>query len=121
MNQEADMSVCEVGDSSAVAEGNETPPPYVFARTKTVTTDDFKAFKDEIRNMIKSLFAAQNKETKLCTDTLLEIKNSNSNIENAISLLSSQYQELNNKILQLDTKCKEGNERINLLEDKIET
>lgn len=114
MNQDTDMSVCDAGDDSDVT------PPFVFARTKAITTDDFNAFKDEIRNMIRSLFSDQKKETKNFATTLVEIKNSTSNVENAISLLSSQYQELNNKVLQLEAKCKEGNEQIHLLEDKIE-
>ncbi|CAH2083527.1 unnamed protein product [Euphydryas editha] len=109
------MSVCDVGDDGDVT------PPFVFARSKAVTTDDFNVFKDEIRNMIRSLFSEQKQETKHFTTTLVEIKNLTSNVENAISLLSSQYQELNNKVLQLETKCKEGNEQIHLLEDRIET
>lgn len=122
MDRETNMSVCEIEDGSTAAQDETiTTPPYVFARSKTVTTDDFKAFKDEIKNMIDTLITSQKQETKRNSTTLLEIKNSNSNIENHISILSQQYQELNNKILQLETKCKEGSENIHLLNDKIET
>nr|XP_026492926.1 uncharacterized protein LOC113398406 [Vanessa tameamea] len=115
MNQDADMSVCGAEDDGDIT------PPFVFTRTKAVTTDDFNTFKLEIRDMIRSLFSEQKQDTKNFATTLVEIKNSTSNVENAISLLSSQYQDLNNKLLQLEAECKEGNEQIFLLENKIET
>ncbi|XP_063837229.1 uncharacterized protein LOC135086436 [Ostrinia nubilalis] len=100
--------------------GVTTPTSYVFARDRSVTTEDFNKFKEEIKSMITSLWAAQKEETKNSTSTLLEIKNKTSNIENSIALLTSQNQELNKKVIQMENKIKEGNEHLALLEDKIE-
>ncbi|XP_028178785.1 uncharacterized protein LOC114366201 [Ostrinia furnacalis] len=117
MSREADMSVCE--DASRADE--TTPPNYVFERrSKAVTTGDLHSFKEEIKDMIKSLRAAQQQEFKNITPTIMEIKQTNTNIESSIALLMSQNQELSNRILQLENKSKEDREYITLLEEKVE-
>lgn len=116
-----DMSICEIQDNNNTVAAGELTPPNVYARPKAVTKEDFRAFKDEIREMITSLFSAQQKEIKTSATTLLEIKDSNTNIEKAVSILSAQYKDLNNQISQLETKCKEEKERVHLLEEKIES
>lgn len=113
------MSVCETGDSLPL-ERNLTPPQYVFARDKTVTPEDFRSFKEEMTSMILSLWAEQQKEIKRILPTLLEIKQTNTNIENSIASLTAQNQELSNKITQLENNSKEDREYITILEERVE-
>ncbi|KAL0810240.1 hypothetical protein ABMA28_011021 [Loxostege sticticalis] len=116
------MSVCDADDSRvAHCAGAVTPPNYVFARPKVVTTDDLNNFKEEIKNMIGSLWAAHKQETKDIAPTLMEIKQTNSNIESSIALLMGQNQELQNKIFLLESKSKEDREYISLLEERVES
>lgn len=119
MECSADMSVCEL-DVSNVPSINTTPPNYVFSRTKSVTTDDFQTFKEEIKSMIEALWSAQRQETKNIPVTLKEIHQSNLNIEKSISLLTAQNEELSKKVSQLESKAKEDRDHIILLEEKIE-
>lgn len=119
MSAAADMSVCEAGESPQQHE--LTPPQYVFARNKNVSTEDLLSLKEEIKTMIQSLWAEQQKEFKNFTSTiLLEIKETNTNIENSIASLSAQNLELANKITHLENKCKEDKEYIAILEEKVE-
>lgn len=118
MSNAADMSVCEAGESPQQLE--LTPPQYVFARNKNVSSEDLQCLKEEIKSMIKSLWAEQQKEIKNITSTLLEIKETNTNIENSIALLSAQNAELASKITHLENKSREDREYIALLEEKVE-
>lgn len=70
--------------------------------------------------MIQSLWTEQQKDIKNILPTLLEIKQTNTNIENSIALLTAQNLELTNKITQLENKCKDDREYIILLEEKVE-
>lgn len=122
MDKLADMSV-EVEETSclnATDMTDTTPPNFVFTRSKGVTADDFYSFKEEVKQMISSLWTAQQQEIKSIPATLKEIQQSNVNIENAILLLTTQNEELNKKISQLETKVKQDRDYITLLEDKIE-
>lgn len=58
---------------------NVTPPKFVFSRAKRPREEDFveqfSTFREEMRNMITSLIAEQEKELKnLLTPTLSDIK-----------------------------------------------
>lgn len=112
------MSVCELSDSQS--QNDLTPPQYVFARTKGVTLEDFQRFKEEVKSIIQTLKSEQLEKDKDILPTVLDIKKSNTNIENSISLLIAQNQELTSKITQLETKSKEDREYIAILEDRVE-
>ncbi|XP_046976487.1 uncharacterized protein LOC124542604 [Vanessa cardui] len=73
-----------------------------------------------MKDMIKSLMAAQEKELKKITPTLMEIKQTNSNIESSISFLAAQNEELKLKVEKLERENKKDKEYITLLEEKLE-
>lgn len=118
MLRDGDMSVCESGESPQ--QQDLTPPQYVFARTKNVTSDVLNSFKEDIKIMIQSMWKEQQKDLKNILPTLLEIKQTNTNIENSIALLTAQNLELTKKITQLENKSKDHREYIALLEEKVE-
>lgn len=115
---QTNMSVCELSESQS--QNDLTPPQYVFARTKGVTLEDFQRFKEEVKSIIQTLKSEQLEKDKDILPTVLDIKKSNTNIENSISLLIAQNQELTSKITQLETKSKEDREYIAILEDRVE-
>lgn len=103
-----------------------TPTNYVYQRAKRGRELDFNnaeldSFKDEMINLISSMMTAHNDELKKIYPTLLEIKNTNTNIENVMAALSAQNEELKKKIGQLEIQSKKDNEQILILEDKIES
>ncbi|KAJ8704229.1 hypothetical protein PYW08_012953 [Mythimna loreyi] len=120
MEHSADMSVCDLDDTTHTTTIDVTPPNFVFARGKTITMDDFHNFKEEIKSMITTLWKAQQQEIISIPATLKEIQQSNLNIENSISLLTAQNEELSRKIVQLEEKSKKERDHILLLEEKIE-
>lgn len=113
------MSVCELEASPEACGGAATPPSYVFARDKSVTTDDFNKFKEEIRGMIQSMMTIHS-ELKTITPALVAIQQSNLNIESSIAFLTSQNAELKSKIEQFETQSKQDRKHIAMLEDRVE-
>lgn len=120
MEHSADMSVCDLDDTGHTTTIDGTPPNFVFARGKTITADDFHNFKEEIKSMITNLWKAQQQEIISIPATLKEIQQSNLNIENSISLLTTQSEELSKKIVELEEKTKKDRDYLLLLEEKIE-
>lgn len=102
----------------------KTPPNYSIMRSKRRREEeadlDLCEFKEEIRVMIEALMEDQKKELMKINPTLIEIQHTNRNIENSISFLSSQNEELKKKIVQLEEQAKCDREQITLLEGKIE-
>lgn len=116
----SDNNINLIGQSLSV-----TPPKFVFSRAKRPREEDFveqfKVFKEEMRNMITSLIAEQEKELKnLFSPTLSDIKKSNENIESSIGLLSRQYEDLAKKMQSLEQQSAKHREDIAILELKIE-
>lgn len=70
--------------------------------------------------MISNFMISQENELKIITPALLQIKESNANIENSIAFLAAQNEELKKKVDKLEHDKKEDREYINLLEEKIE-
>lgn len=101
-----------------------TPPNYVPQRGNKRSRDspgtELANFKEEMQKMIKNLMVSQQNELKIITPTLLEIKESNSNIEKSISFLAAQNEELKKKVEKLENDRQSDRDYINLLEDKIE-
>lgn len=75
------------------------------------------AFKEEMKNMIISLFEEQ---SIMSTTVLKEIQQTNINIENSIAFLTAQNEDLKKKIDSLESQIKQDNEHIIILENKIE-
>lgn len=103
---------------------DHTPPNYVAQRNKRgrehECAHDFNAFRDEIKLMISGLMDAQQEELKKIHPTLMEIKATNSEIQNSVAFLASQNDELKKKIEDLEMQNKKDKEYITLLEDKVE-
>lgn len=102
-----------------------TPPNFVSDRHRRgiehqYRNDDFRAFKEEMVNMISSLMSPQQEEIKKIYPTLMAIKTTNVNIESAMAVLSAQNEDLKKKIDHLETRVKRDNEYIIILEDKVE-
>ena len=103
----------------------KTPPNYVFQRTKrsredTSLGDQLDEFKREIKEMMALFTSKQTTEMQRMTSTLKEIQQSNHNIENSISFLTAQNEELTKKIVQLENQHREDKKYITILENKIE-
>ncbi|XP_048486437.1 uncharacterized protein LOC125490636 [Plutella xylostella] len=108
-------------------ENASTPPNFVSQRNKRrreFETDDmdlaFSSFKEEMKEMIKTLMEGQEIELKKITPTLMEIKETNCNIENSIAFLTAQNDEFKKKIEQIELQSRKDKEYITLLEEKLE-
>lgn len=101
-----------------------TPPNYVVARCKRPREDDLKSdfndFKQEIKNMIGSLFSAQQKQLQEICSIQKDIQQSNTNIENSVAYLASQNEELQKKVAALEGRALEDRKYITILENRLE-
>lgn len=70
--------------------------------------------------MIKSMLLVQENELKKITPTLMDIKQTNSNIENSVAYLTAQNEEFKKKIERMEIQAKEDREYITILEEKVE-
>lgn len=113
---ESNISIC--------MDTQHTPPNFVAHRAKRGREPDYDLdlcnFKEEVKSFISALFTTQSEEIKRMSSTLIEIRNTNANIEIAMASLSAQNEELSKKIEQLEIKTKKDEDYIVLLEDKIE-
>lgn len=118
-----DRSASE-SEINLTSQPEKTPPNYGASRFKRPREDDLKPelvlFKDEMKAMMTSLFGTQQKELQKITATQKEIQQTNLNIENSISFLTSQNEEFKNKIELLEGQAKEDRRYISVLESKIE-
>jgi chromosome segregation ATPase len=101
-----------------------TSPNFVtqrsFKRPRESPGADFETFKEEIKQLISGMMVSHEKELKIITPTLLQIKESNANIESSITFLAAQTDELKKQVDKLEADKKEDREHINLLEEKME-
>ena len=104
---------------------NESPQiDFVSQRNKRPREDEitivqFSDFKEEMRQLMTSLLAEQKKDLSNISNNLQKVKESNSNIESCILLLTSQNEEFQKKIALLE-QSKRDREHICILEEKIE-
>lgn len=77
-------------------------------------------FKEEMKELIISMTASQAEELKKISPTLMEIQQSNRNIENSIAFLTAQNEEYRKKIEKLERQALEDKKYVTLLEEKIE-
>lgn len=113
-----------LSESNIFDQPERTPPNYVSYRNKRGRENDYETdfddFKDEMKTLITNLISSQNNELQKIHPTLMEIKNTNSNIENSVAFLAAQNEELKKKIEQLEAQNKKDKDRITILEDKID-
>ncbi|XP_060801128.1 myosin-15-like [Amyelois transitella] len=96
-----------------------TPPSFINCRRKKRKLEGNDELK-EMKDMIVRLTEIQEKEFKKNAFTLKEIQQSNRNIENTVSFLSAQNEELKLKIEKLQAEKIEDRKLITTLENKIE-
>lgn len=102
----------------------KTSPSHISSRIKRKRDDEFTSelteFKEEMKQMMISLFAQHKNEFKNIAPTLKEIQQTNLHIETSMAFLTAQIEEFKNKISQLESQVKEDKKYINLLEERIE-
>ena len=121
MNKSASES--EIDQMSINA--NITPPNYVFQRTKRSReeisiTEQLDEFKKDIKEMMALFMTKHERELQKVSLTLKDIQESNLNIQDTIKLLTSQNQDLEKKVSQMEIQVKEDRKYITTLEHKIE-
>lgn len=84
------------------------------------TNTDFLLFKQEIKDMIENMQLSQASELKKIVPALQQLKETNSNIEQTMSFLAAQNEELKKKLEQLEIASRQDKEYIVLLEEKLE-
>lgn len=102
-----------------------TPPSYVFLRNRRPREDElspsqFHDFKEEITILMTTFINGQQKEYAVISNTLKSLQQITSNIEQNVTLLTSQNEEFQKKIEHLETQARKDREYIHILEDKVE-
>ncbi|KAJ8737963.1 hypothetical protein PYW08_000558 [Mythimna loreyi] len=122
-----EMSGKSLSESNISDQHEQTTPPNYLARCyKRSVGDlynyesDFRALKEEVKELMSSLMAPQQEEIKRIYQTLMEIKTTNSNIESSMAFLAAQNIELKSKIERLEEQSKNDRNCIAILEDKLE-
>lgn len=102
-----------------------SPPNYTISRNKRlreeiISPSQLTSFKEDMKVFMSSLITEQKKELSEITKNLKEIRQTNTNIEQSVSLLASQNEEFRKKIELLESQAKKDREYISVLEEKIE-
>lgn len=110
-----DMSIClsEVDD-------NKSSPDYVAQRAHRLDQEQLRDFKEEMRKLMTYFSNSQKEELADIRTTLKEMQETHRNIENAISNLTLQNEQFNQKIISLESQVKEDRQYIIYLENQIE-
>lgn len=105
-------------------EHNITPPNYVAFRSKRCRDDledeKFESFKQEMITAFNLMMQKQENEFKNFKPILEDIKKTNEKIENTVSFLAEQNEEIRKRIERLEGENKKDKEYIAILEDKLE-
>lgn len=123
MDNVLDKSLSDPNVNYSGLSGDKTPPNFACKRNKRKRDDldiQFQDLKEEILTMIKSMILPQENELKKISPILKEIKNTNCNIENTLTYLTEQNNELKKKIELLEIQAKKDKQYITMLEDKVE-
>lgn len=120
-----DNSVADKSLSDTDIAYHVTPPTFVSTRrikrkrlADESTLDDFK---EEIKSLISLISKDQKEGFDRNAIALAEIKQANLNIENSLSFLTAQNEEMRKKIEKLEGKVNEDRKYIITLEQKIES
>ncbi|KAL0879994.1 hypothetical protein ABMA27_002502 [Loxostege sticticalis] len=87
---------------------------------KTGNDDIRMIIRDELRIVLQSHQSQQNMRLDTLEQHILDVKNTNTNIESSISFLASQNEELKRKIEHLENQNKIDKEQIIILEQRLE-
>lgn len=117
-----EMSICLSENGS-----DSTPPNFVTQRQGRQGNQNdiplnmqFDAFKKEMRELLMHYIGTQKGEINDLKLTLIDIKNSNQNIESLIASLTLQIEQLQQEKSALEKNIKEDREYILFLEQKVE-
>lgn len=113
----SDSNVNLVGRNSP----ETTPPSFVSQRhTKRKRYGDLPEEMDIFREEMLKIIKAQNAQLAKISSTLVEIQQTNRNIENSVAFLASQNEELTKRMENLELQSSKDKEYIVLLEEKVE-
>lgn len=112
-------------DTLVDALAEQTPPNYVFLRNRRPREDElspsqFHDFKEEMTRIMTTFTNGQQNKYEEISNTLKSLQQITSNIEQNVTLLTSQNEEFQKKIEHLETQAKKDREYIHILEDKVE-
>lgn len=110
------MSIC-------LSDENESPLNAVSERPRKpvqASPHQYEVFKMEMRQLITTLVSSQREEMRQLNLTMKEIKDTNKNIEASLTYLTSQNEELKQKINTLEERTRQDREYIIFLEDKLD-
>lgn len=105
-------------DVSSMDIQNHTPTNFVASRQpkrKRNEEKDYGEFKEEMKAMLESFIERQDRES-----VTKEIRQSINNIENSLTILSEQNEDLKKKLDMMESEKRKDREYITLLEDKLE-
>ncbi|KAL0878789.1 hypothetical protein ABMA27_003315 [Loxostege sticticalis] len=98
-----------------------TPPNYVAFRSKRCREDlEDERFEKLKEDMMSALQTMMQNEFKKINPLLQDIKKTNQSIEESMSFLAAQNEELKKRLDRLECESKKDKEYIMLLEDKLE-
>lgn len=78
------------------------------------------SLKEEITTIISSLMSIQENELKKISSVIMEIKETNNNIQKSMEFLTAQNAEFQKRIKKLEEQSRADKDYISLLEDKVE-
>lgn len=110
-------------DVHLIGKGMKTPPGFSASAIKRKRSEDnldYEDFKEEIRSMMHTLMEKHETEGKAVSLAVKEIRQSITNIESSMNLLSAQNEDLKKKLDILDIERKKDRDYITVLEDKLE-
>lgn len=111
-----EMSIC-------LSDENISPLNAITDRLRRPTRTlplQFDAFKMEMRQLITTFLTSQREEMRQLSLAIKEIQDTNKNIETSLAYVSSQNEELKQKINNLEERTRQDREYIIFLEDKLD-
>lgn len=119
-----DKSLSE-SELNLIAHVDSTPPNFSSTRCKRKRTNDaendrFAAFQEEMRTLITSMFETQESEIKKIHPILMDLRNTNANLESTISFLAGQNKDLKTRLEVIERQSKKDQEQLVILEEKLE-
>ncbi|KAL0841765.1 hypothetical protein ABMA28_014029 [Loxostege sticticalis] len=123
MNSTLNRALSDPEMSICLSDENESPLNAVSERPRKpvqASPHQYEVFKMEMRQLITTLVSSQREEMRQLNLTMKEIKDTNKNIEASLTYLTSQNEELKQKINTLEERTRQDREYIIFLEDKLD-
>ncbi|XP_028172315.1 myosin-2 heavy chain-like [Ostrinia furnacalis] len=115
-----DLRDCDFSFEENVTQRDCKRPRLADTATESKKTDIRTIIREELSDVLQSLQSQQILRLDTLEQHILDIKNTNTNIETTISFLASQNDELKRKIENLESQNKKDKEQITILEQKLE-